>query len=689
MKKMLPYIIATLIGAAVFAQNVKSYVVDLNQMPASNNDKTAIFDKTTKTITIKKQNANIYIGLNNMDITAYNIVRVKYKATDYGFFLVTDYDDPVLDWTNDKMTYCPSYLTEMVIPIRSGQKRLSGLCFQAIWGAHYEQFNIEAITLEKVANPLKTDVYACDEPPVVDTAATATINGKTDAWDFVQQLGAGFNYQVFENSPYSLDFGMDVQPQNGISKPTKEQIQFIRQKGFKTIRLQTNPNLGGILDENFNLNPRYINQIKQVVDWCIEEDMYVILCGPFSEHMSFDEYKKRAEAGDKHFIGFYVNEEKKNESKKLIEAVWKQYAQAFNNSYDEHLIFETLNEPVDMLHEYYDGHDGWTPKADCAACKKEFAILNEYNQLIVDTIRSTGGNNANRFIIIEGIAGNWRTITSKLFKMPKDKAKNKLIPTLHEYPMGPVKARYNDYYTEGIKATIKEEFAALDKTYFSKHIPVYVGEISNLRYSPILERINCIKDFMAEVTKPGRSCTACFHNDGDTDGTSNYFGYYDSWNLKWYDEEYIDTLIYAAEGKDYPLSAEFIKNNEVKIESIVGKNLLTEPRELKEWKTGFSIDNEVFVRSVPSKYKFEFEIEKTGSTPVLMFGFHDRDWNFNDFSARSDVKVTGAVKGKNFEIKSGTVIITISEKLAALIEDSNEVFLDGQDIIIKSIKVVE
>ena len=54
MKKMLPYIIATLIGAAVFAQNVKPYVVDLNQMPATNNDKTATFDKTTKTITIKK-----------------------------------------------------------------------------------------------------------------------------------------------------------------------------------------------------------------------------------------------------------------------------------------------------------------------------------------------------------------------------------------------------------------------------------------------------------------------------------------------------------------------------------------------------------------------------------------------------------------------------------------------------------
>ena len=96
------------------------------------------------------------------------------------------------------------------------------------------------------------------------------------------------------------------------------------------------------------------------------------------------------------------------------------------------MIFETFNEPVDVLHEH-----AWFPKENCATCKKDFAILNEYNQLIVDTIRSTGGNNANRFILIEGLGGaRWQFITSKLFKPPKDKAKNKLIPAYHHYPMG-------------------------------------------------------------------------------------------------------------------------------------------------------------------------------------------------------------------------------------------------------------
>ena len=41
------------------------------------------------------------------------------------------------------------------------------------------------------------------------------------------------------------------------------------------------------------------------------------------------------------------------------------------------------------------------------------------------------------------------------------------------------------------------------------------------------------------------------------------------------------------------------------------------------------------------------------------------------------------------QLKAETVTITISEKLAVAIEDSNGLFINGQDISIKSMKVVE
>ncbi|MBO4630042.1 MAG: glycoside hydrolase family 5 protein [Treponema sp.] len=698
MKKIALFIICALIGTAVSAQNVKPYQIDLSKVPSVNDDKTVTFDKATKTVTVKKdypEQAGVQLRL-GQDISSYNILRIKYKVSGYvGFYLFMEYENDNLDdyenpWM-DRNTYCPPYLTEVIIPLKKGMKKLNVIGLYSTNGGSEQKFVIENITLEKIENPVKTDLYFNNEPAVIDTAVNTTIDGTIDAWDFVKQLGAGLQYGVFEDSPKAMDFETDVYEDTALSKP-KEQIKLIKQRGFKTIRLQTNPNIGHLMDKNYTINPQYIKNIKQVVDWCIEEDMYVIICGPYAEYMGLDEYKKRIEAGYISYAGYYVNENNKKESKRFIEAIWKQYAQAFNNSYDEHLIFETFNEPVDVLHEH-----GWLPQENCAVCKKDFTILNEYNQLIVDTIRSTGGNNANRFILIEGLGfARWQYITSKFFKLPKDKAKNKLIPTYHHYPMS---GADRNYYTEGMKAQIKEAFVALDKTYFSKHIPVYVGEVGHHKSAPIIERINCMKDFMKEVTAPNRSCAALLHIDSDINGQWGYGNFRFSWDqntyLKWNDNEYLDTFIYGAQGKEYTLSEDFIKKNEVKIESIVGKNLLSEPIVLKNWDSSFRMNPEIFVRSVPAKYKLEFQIEKTGSEPILQFGLDGRELgrypDFYDISKRSDVKVTGAVKNgeRDFFVKSETFTISISKELASIIESSESLCFNGQNMIIKSVKVVE
>ena len=691
MKKLFFVLILVCCVALSFAQNVKPYTADLNSFPATNGDKTASFNKTTKTITIKQNQPGtengIYLDLKYLDISDYNIVRFKYVVpTDYGFYFILNYDDNSnLAW-NEYGTYCPSYITEIVIPLRKG-KRLNEIELKNLWNISYQQIVLESITLEKVADPQKTDVFASDEPPVIDIATSGTINEKLSAWDFVQKLGAGFQYMCFTCGTNSLDMGMDIYSWTGFSKPTKEQILFLKEKGFKTIRLQTSPGLGHILDENYTIDPRYINEIKKVIDWCIEEDLYVILCGAFAEDTGGDEFKRRVEIGDKHFADYYVNEKDKKESKKFIEAMWRQYAQAFNNSYDEHLIFETLNEPVDMLHEH-----AWQPQNNCSGCKKSFAILNEYNQLIVDTIRSTGGNNANRFVMIEGLGARWYTITSNLFKLPKDKAKNKLIPTYHHYPMGGAEEYSNKYYTDGIKETITESFAALDKKYFSKHIPVYLGETSQSRHTLILERIKMMKDIMAEVTKAGRSCAACFHSDGDITGYSSpFFGYFDCWELKWYDEEFVDTFVYGASGKEYKLSDDFVKKNTVKIESIVGKELLQGPYEIKSW-NAYRMKSSTFYGSTPTKYKLVIELEKTGSDPRLELAYIDFNgvWhNSANTPLLQSLKVKGGAYDGNVLVNSDTVEITINEKLAKVLPNCDSVYLNGQNIILKSVKVVE
>ena len=578
----------------------------------------------------------------------------------------------------------------MEIPLQKGEKKLNGIFLYGMWGIPFEKsngrFTVESITLENVSNPQKTDIFASNKPPVVDTAKNMTIDANLDAWDFVKNIGTGLNYQIFQDYPHLLDLGYDLLT-DYYSKPTKAQIHFMKESGLNAIRLQTNPGHGRMIDKSYRLSPGYIKNIKQVVDWCIEEDMYVILCGPFAEMVNCEEYKKRAAAGDIHFAAYYVNEKNKKESEKFIKAVWKQYAEAFNNSYDEHLIFEPFNEPVDILHEH-----GWNPKDDCAVCKKDYEILNEYNQLVVDTIRSTGGNNANRFVLINGLGSKWETVTNKNFKMPKDKAKNKLIPTYHDYSMGGSAAgSYTDFFKNSVKESIDKRFAALDKAFFSKHIPVLIGEVGQTRRTPILERIKWIKYLTAEASKPNRSCAAVLHNDSALVDDGRFFsGYYDSWKLKWYDKEFVDTLIYGIQGKEFPLSAEFIKNNEVKFESIVGKNLLPEPVEIKNW-GAYKIKSS-FYGSTPEKYKLVIELEKTGSDPRLELAYTDfKDvWhNASNTPLLKSMRVKGGVMDGVIKVQAKKVILSIDEDLAKELADGYGVFLNGQNIIIKSMTVVE
>ena len=190
-----------------------------------------------------------------------------------------------------------------------------------------------------------------------------------------------------------------------------------------------------------------------------------------------------------------------------------------------------------------------------------------------------------------------------------------------------------------------------------------------------------MKDFMAGVIKQGRSCAITLHPCNDY--YNNCFDM-DWWNIKWNEKpEYFDTVFYAAEGKDYPLSDEFIKSNSATFPSIVGKNLLKEPVEKKNWGDGYEIKGEVFVRSTPAKYKIEFQIEKTGSDPRFEFGY----WNGSYNKVTKGVK-GGVVDGGSIAVKSDIVTISVDEKLAKELESAEDVLLTGQNIIIKSMKVV-
>ena len=86
------------------------------------------------------------------------------------------------------------------------------------------------------------------------------------------------------------------------------------------------------------------------------------------------------------------------------------------SGYGDHLILESMNEEgcFDDLWNHYSGsEDG---KADA------YSIVNRINQKFVDLVRSSGGNNPERHLLIAGYATDVDMTCDEMFQMPEDSA---------------------------------------------------------------------------------------------------------------------------------------------------------------------------------------------------------------------------------------------------------------------------
>lgn len=227
--------------------------------------------------------------------------------------------------------------------------------------------------------------------------------------------------------------------------------------------------------------------------------MYVIICEGLA--YLYDDQS----AAQEHYSGYCVNRKYEDESKAFLKAVWEQLAYAFNNSYDEHLIFEFMNEPLDATDHKYQ------PQTSCSTCQDDFELLNELNQLVLNTIRASGGNNEERYLMVPTLAQSPFVTGEDIFKLPddseynKDKP-NKLIVSVHYYPMESSAEYIKQYYTASLKNKFLTFFEEMDETLFAKNIPVYFSETGCSRKTGIVERINCMTDFIAETKKENRCC---------------------------------------------------------------------------------------------------------------------------------------------------------------------------------------
>ena len=251
---------------------------------------------------------------------------------------------------------------------------------------------------------------ACLLPPPLNSsgasggtkAAPPAVEKMTDleAWAAVPLMTPGTNIGNTLDNTTTWETGWGNPP------ITKEFVESLAHLGFKTVRL---PVAWDTYAVDGRIQPDKLSRVSEVVDWITGAGMFCVL----NIHWDggwIDSDKK--ESFPKTFATFSAEAEKKYRS------YWEQISTFFAGK-NEKLIFEALNEETNFSRE--------------GSEQKAYATLTRVNQLFIDTIRKSGGNNAKRLLVIVGYSTDIKKTCESGYTLPTDTLPGKLFISVHYY----------------------------------------------------------------------------------------------------------------------------------------------------------------------------------------------------------------------------------------------------------------
>ena len=306
---------------------------------------------------------------------------------------------------------------------------------------------------------------------VIPTTANAEFD-KT-SYDFVKQMTVGYSIGNTLDAPSTSETAW------GCPKITQNLVKAIYNKGFDVIRIPITwypviDNSGNFKDGNARLN-----RVKEVVDWAYNTGAYVII----DTHHEMPWLNTWASI--KNSAGTDVDSSKESAMINKFGTLWKNIANKFKD-YGERLIFEGYNETRDT-------------ESNWAVSKDASVTLQKIGQKFVDAVRSTGGNNSKRYLLLNTYGAVCKAKPIQLFQMPNDSA-NHLIIGVHTYD--PQKLCFRDSSTttfdeSAMKEIFDPAFKQLKDLYLSKGIGVIMGEMGAVNKNNNSERIKYVNSIVS------------------------------------------------------------------------------------------------------------------------------------------------------------------------------------------------
>jgi len=187
---------------------------------------------------------------------------------------------------------------------------------------------------------------------------------------------------------------------------TQQLIDLIKQSGMNAVRIPIQYDNSHLINRaTAQIDPAWLARVKQVVQYCFNDHLYVMV------NIHYDDG----------WLDCTATGAKQDTINAKQKAFWEQIAATLRD-FDEHLMFASGNEPN-------------------ATDVPTTNTLMRYHQTFINAVRSTGGKNSYRSLIIQAPSTSLDLANQylkpgnvyKVVQLPTDKVSNKMIIEFHYY----------------------------------------------------------------------------------------------------------------------------------------------------------------------------------------------------------------------------------------------------------------
>ena len=299
----------------------------------------------------------------------------------------------------------------------------------------------------------------------------------------VKEMHLGWNLgNTMDGNPLETSWGNP--------KTTQAMIDMVKAAGFNTVRIPVTwqSHMGAAPD--YTVEQAWMNRVEEIANYVLSTGMYAIV------NTHHDAWVSVMPTADQAAISTQITK------------LWTQIANRFKN-YDDHLIFETLNEPRTTDTTQW---TGGTPAAR--------TIINAYNLAAVNAIRATGGNNQLRHIMVPTHAANASNTCVNALVIPNNDPR--IIVSLHTYYPNPISmGGATTWGTAAEKADMAAELDRIANLLPKKGRAVVIGEWGTINQDNLAVRVDHAGTYAKEVTARGM-CPVWWDNGGLTAGKDGF-----------------------------------------------------------------------------------------------------------------------------------------------------------------------